>query len=278
MKIRVVMSLLVILSFVAWQGSPPAHACSGSCYENAFGCVNPYQPCFDLATGCGTCQNLGPFGPCVCDPSRPPDPEPPSGGPLWGGEVDLDDPIDFGPLEFQPGGSSTGFPPVAQDAPLPEPQPGDRLCGDQRAAVTLIQRYNLPWGLAAADRITVEGTRFCAEMTGYVEDDPDWLAFRITTFDGLVPSFRPNALPAFETGDNRVRLDALPSRGKLHLPTGTIVAEVHAKLVNQLFRDSPVPLRAGLRGRLDLDRGMLVIERADLDAMTPPDYTGPVPQ
>ena len=44
-------------------------ACTGVCREGPFGCLHPGAECFDLLTGCGTCQDVLLGGPCVCDPS-----------------------------------------------------------------------------------------------------------------------------------------------------------------------------------------------------------------
>jgi hypothetical protein len=162
--------------------------------------------------------------------------------------------------------------------PLPVPVAGDQLCAEQIGSATIVHRYNLPWGFATSDRLRIENARFCVEILGSIDGDGQWLVFRVTELEGFLPSFSPSALPVFETGDNHVGLDDLPSRGKLHLPTGTVLAEVRARLGNDLFGlPFSVPLRAGVRGKLDLDQALLTIERAQVDAATPSDYQGPFP-
>ena len=153
---------------------------------------------------------------------------------------------------------------------------GDVLCGEQLDSAEFTLTYNRAWAFAAPDRLRVEGGRYCAEVDAAAESGSGWIPFRFRVFGATIPPFRAAGLPAFVTGRNEVVMDRIPSRGRIHVATGTVLAEVRALLFNSLFQSTfPVPIRVGLRGTYR--SGVLHVERLRIESMTPPDYTGPLP-
>jgi hypothetical protein len=92
------------------------------------------------------------------------------------------------------------------------------------------------------------------------------------------PSFRPTALPVFETGENVITLDTVPSYIRVHAPTGLVAAEAFLRLRNQLFREeNAIPIRFLLRGQWEPASSQVRIEAIQIEAITPPDDPGPFP-
>jgi hypothetical protein len=119
---------------------------------------------------------------------------------------------------------------------------------------------------------------FCLDTVPDVSSSVKWRDLQVSSFDAIIPSFRPASIPFVETGVTSITITSAGGRGRLR-SDGAFAFVVHAQAVNELFTaESPAQMQILLRGKIDRGAKKLSIRYMRYTGATPSNYSGPIPQ